>query len=106
MTASAWVDDCKLPCLSHQSIREASAENCAAQLSQVIRCRDYTPIDQAQPIAYRASSCRSDQCAISCVVHTPIRVTTQDQVSHAFVFPEGEGDAGRHRRCTQCAECT
>ena len=72
MTASAWVDDCKLPCLSHQSIREASAEN----------------------------------CAISCVVHTPIRVTTQDQVSRVFVFPEGKGDAGRHRRCTQCAECT
>lgn len=95
MTASAWVDAYKLPFMSHQSIREVSAENCAAQMSQVIRCSDYTPIDQAQPFAYRASSCRFDQGALSCVVHTPIRVTTQDQASHAFVFSEGEGHRAR-----------
>ena len=91
MIASAWVDAYTLPFLSQQSIREVSAEKCAAQMSQVIRCSDYTPIDLAQPFAYRSSSCRSDQWAISCVVHTPIRVTTQDQVGHAFVFSEGEG---------------
>jgi len=64
-------------------------------MSQVIRCNDYLPIDQAQAFAYRASSCLSGDCAISSVVHTPVRVATQDQVGHAFVFSEGEGHRAR-----------
>jgi hypothetical protein len=95
MAASAWVDAYKLPFLSQSSIREVSAENCAAHMSQVIRCNDYIPIDAAQPFAYRASSCLSGDCAISSVVHTPVRVATQDQVGHAFVFSEGEGHRAR-----------